>query len=64
MANIIKKAYNSAEVKFIGTTANSKILHLFNPELFVMWDEDIRKNIRFLEVQQTIRNSLRRLRKN
>ena len=39
----IKKAYNSAKVKYIGATAISKILHLLNPELFVMWDDDIRK---------------------
>jgi len=39
----IKEAYDSAEVKYIGATAISKILHLLNPELFVMWDDDIRK---------------------
>jgi hypothetical protein len=39
----IEKAYSSAEVKYIGATAISKILHLLNPELFVMWDYDIRR---------------------
>jgi len=43
IAKSIKKAYNSAKVKYIGPTAVSKILHLFNPELFVMLDDEIRK---------------------
>jgi hypothetical protein len=43
VADTIKGAYESARVKYIGATAISKILHLFNPELFVMWDEDIRR---------------------
>lgn len=30
-------------VKHVGPTAASKILHPFNPELFVMWDGEIRK---------------------
>lgn len=41
--NAIKEVYKSARVKNIGPTAVSKILHLLNPELFVMWDEEIRK---------------------
>ncbi|MEM2179118.1 MAG: hypothetical protein QXI49_07555 [Candidatus Methanomethylicaceae archaeon] len=41
--NAIKKVYNSVKIKHIGATAISKILHLLNPELFVMWDDDIRK---------------------
>jgi len=43
MADAIKEAYSSAEVKYIGATAISKILHLLNPELFVIWDADIRE---------------------
>ncbi len=39
----IKRAYEAAKVKYIGATAISKILHLLNPEIYVMWDEDIRK---------------------
>jgi len=42
-ATLIKEAYKSARVRRIGPTAISKILHLLNPELFVMWDEDIRR---------------------
>lgn len=38
----IKGVYESAKVKNIGPTAISKVLHLLNPELFVMWDADIR----------------------
>lgn len=41
----IKEIYNAIKVKFIGPTAVSKILHLLNPELFVMWDEAIRRKI-------------------
>ena len=51
--DIIKKAvkeiYNSSKVKFIGPTAISKILHLFNLEVFVMWDEGI-ANLKIYEV--------------
>jgi predicted nucleic acid-binding OB-fold protein len=33
------------DIPYIGSpTAISKILHLLNPEIFVMWDNDIRKN--------------------
>ncbi|MEM3385698.1 MAG: hypothetical protein QXE78_09250 [Nitrososphaeria archaeon] len=39
----IKEAYNSVRVKYVGATAISKILHLLNPEVFVIWDEGIRK---------------------
>lgn len=34
---------NIREAKF-GATATSKIMHIFNPNLFVMWDEAIRTN--------------------
>lgn len=43
VAEHIKNIYGSAKVKNIGATAISKILHLLNPELFVMWDFKIRK---------------------
>lgn len=43
MAKSIKEAYSLMKIKYIGPTAISKILHLFNPEIFVMWDEEIRK---------------------
>jgi len=38
----IKRTYEAASIKYIGATAISKILHLLNPEIYVMWDEDIR----------------------
>lgn len=39
----IKAIYTKIdEVKGIGATATSKILHLLNPDLFVMWDQNIR----------------------
>ncbi|MEM1508498.1 MAG: hypothetical protein QW291_03365 [Thermofilaceae archaeon] len=43
IADAIIKCYSSAKVDYIGATAISKILHLLNPELFVMWDDDIRR---------------------
>jgi len=49
----IKRAYNAA-AKYIGLTAISKILHLLNPELFVIWDEDIRKSMKLREAQKAI----------
>ncbi|MEM2463925.1 MAG: hypothetical protein QW791_01660 [Candidatus Bathyarchaeia archaeon] len=42
----IKEAYNAVRAKYIGPTAVSKILHLLNPELFIMWDEKIREEIK------------------
>jgi hypothetical protein len=39
----IKRTYEAAKIKHIGPTAISKILHLLNPEIYVMWDEEIRK---------------------
>lgn len=42
-ANAIKNAYDAARVRYIGPTAISKILHLLNPGLFVMWDDEIRR---------------------
>lgn len=46
VTSAIRDAYKSAKVKNIGPTAISKVLHLLNPELFVMWDEDIRDEYR------------------
>jgi len=43
IAEHIKSIYESAYVKNIVPTAISKILHLLNPDLFVMWDEKIRE---------------------
>lgn len=42
IVSTIKRVYESAKVKNIGSTAISKILHLLNPELFVVWDDKIR----------------------
>ena len=44
-SNAIKKIYSELDsIPFIGSpTIISKILHLLNPEIFVMWDNDIRK---------------------
>jgi uncharacterized protein YukE len=42
VAGDIECIYNKlAEVRNIGATATSKILHLLNPEVFVMWDGKI-----------------------
>jgi hypothetical protein len=41
---LISEAYESLESRNIGATSVSKILHLINPELFVMWDDNIRIN--------------------
>jgi len=35
--------------KQVGPTATSKILHLICPDLFVMWDSDIRRQYRKFE---------------
>jgi len=45
VANVISKIYDGIRVKHLGPTGTSKILHLLNPEVFVMWDDDIRKKI-------------------
>ena len=40
----IKKIYEELRnIKHIGATAVCKILHLINPEIFVMWDKKIRE---------------------
>jgi len=41
---LVSQAYSPLESKNIGATSISKILHLLNPELFVMWDDNIRIN--------------------
>jgi len=43
ITDIIKEVFRSVKVRYIGPTAISKILHLLNPELFVMWDDRIRR---------------------
>jgi hypothetical protein len=44
VAKDIESIYNKlAEIKNVGATAISKILHLLNPEVFVMWDDAIRE---------------------
>jgi hypothetical protein len=48
----IMKCYEAARIKYFGPTAISKILHLFNPEIFVMWDEKIRKNMELKETRK------------
>lgn len=44
----IRKIYRELDsIKYIGSgTTISKILHLLNPQIFVMWDADIRKTYR------------------
>jgi hypothetical protein len=44
----IKEIYDELDIiSYLGSpTAISKILHLLNPEIFVMWDNDIRKSYR------------------
>ncbi|MEM4466330.1 MAG: hypothetical protein QXE61_04415 [Nitrososphaerota archaeon] len=44
ISDIIKKIYmRIKEVKGIGPTSASKIMHGIIPELFMMWDENIRR---------------------
>lgn len=45
VASIIKAVYDGMKVRHLGPTGISKVLHLLNPELFVMWDLDIRRKI-------------------
>lgn len=45
VASVIKEVYTGTKMKHLGPTGISKILHLLNPELFVMWDNDIRRKI-------------------
>jgi hypothetical protein len=42
----IMRTYEAVNIKYIGATAISKILHLLNPEVYVMWDEKIRRKYR------------------
>ena len=46
VSSAIKTIYQELRsIRYIGgVTSTPKILHLLNPEMFVMWDEDIRKN--------------------
>lgn len=42
ISKTIKEVYEElSSVKHVGATAVSKILHLMNPKIFVMWDEKI-----------------------
>ena len=59
----IKRAYNSIRVKYIGPTAKSKILHLLNPKVFVMWDEAIRKKYKVKGTATGYLKFLRRMKK-
>lgn len=45
ISDAIRRVYRKLDpIDYIGSpTAISKILHLLNPEVFVMWDNDIRK---------------------
>ena len=58
----IKCLFNAIQVNQIGATSKSKILHLLSPELFVMWDEKIRKDHYqdttegYIEFLKTMRN--------
>jgi hypothetical protein len=45
VSSVINEIYEATKVKHLGPTGISKILHLLNPELFMMWDDKIRKDI-------------------
>ena len=46
----IKELYDSlCEINLIGATTASKILFAINPEIFIPWDEEIRKSFNFKE---------------
>lgn len=57
--NSISKIYSElGKIKYIGgPTSVSKILHLFNPEVFVMWDNDIKK--KYKEKNKKISSSVK-----
>jgi hypothetical protein len=63
----IAKIYESVDdIPYIGgATGTSKILHLINPEIFVMWDQDILDRFHQIDkkVQATARGYLRFLEK-
>lgn len=47
VANAVKRCYEQLnECHNIGATITGKILHILNPELFVMWDKSIRAHFR------------------
>jgi hypothetical protein len=40
----IKEIYNRLDdIRYVGATAVSKIVHIMNPEVFIMWDKSIRE---------------------
>ena len=47
-SNAIRKIYGELDpIPYLGSpTTISKVLHLLNPEIFVMWDNDIKKRYR------------------
>lgn len=47
VAEAIKRIYTRLiKVENLGPTGASKVMHLLNPELFVMWDNNVRDKIR------------------
>ena len=44
VGGVMKKSYNTIDKTGFAATTTSKILHVINPELFVMWDEKIYKH--------------------
>jgi hypothetical protein len=57
----IKRTYEAAKIKHIGPTTISKILHLLNPEIYVMWDEEIRKEYKATGDAEGYLNFLKRM---
>ncbi|MCX8000517.1 MAG: hypothetical protein N3A69_16460 [Leptospiraceae bacterium] len=54
VAKKIKKIFiHFSGIESIGVTGASKAIHLINPELFMMWDNEIRKNYHRLHKDST-----------
>jgi len=58
---IISSIFNNLKLKRINATAISKIMHIINPNLFVMWDEEIRKGYGFYNNSVGYMNFLKKM---
>lgn len=68
ISKTVEEIFNSLKIKRVNATAISKIMHIINPDLFIMWDEKIREGcgffgnsigyINFLKKMQTEANEI------
>ena len=52
------------DIKEIGPTSVSKILHVLNPDLFVMWDTNIAEELKFDHTKEGYSDFLKKMQKN